>query len=255
MIIPDYDNTPEEILSKCNRGEIAPEGAISVLKIRRNYYEYVSRGGAADSIYPITPEEASEKIGAVKTAIETLQLILHPPEFPIDLTETRNKLREIRDRCITGMYTREKALALFDQTWIDFEKDTIRRTDIEALQLKLRQILVGCRNIDVINEIKMEIENLPPPPTSPVVGTEPAPDVAEPDTDLSEALKKKSYISKDRITLVSLDNIVNFIADDYFKRQLPITEKFLKNLGLKKQDGKEYSTSALRKAIETANAK
>jgi hypothetical protein len=163
MVILYSHNTPEEVLAKCSKGEITPEDAITALRIMRDYYERVIRGGSADRNYPITPEEAAKKIGAAENAIETLWTILHPPKLPIDLTEARNKLREIRDRCITGGYTKKEALALFDQTWLDFENDTIFKADMNSLQPQIRQIIDECKDMDIINRIRVEIEEIPEP--------------------------------------------------------------------------------------------
>jgi hypothetical protein len=174
MVIPYSHNTPEEILARCSSGEITPEDAITVLEIRRNYYGHVSGGGAADRNYPITPEEAEEKIGAVKNAIETLRAILYPaePEFIIELAGTRNRLREIRDGCITGGYTKKAALALFDQTWLDFTNDTIFKAnkfceDIAerpvVIDSQIRQMLDEDKVMDIINGIRAEIEGIPEP--------------------------------------------------------------------------------------------
>jgi hypothetical protein len=118
--IPYRMDTPEEILAK--RGTLGD--TIRALNIWRDYYERIIRGEAADWQYPITPEEAIEKIGPVENVIKTLWTILYPPEFKVGLTKTRDKLRENRDKCIAGECTKEAALALFNQTWLDFKNDT-----------------------------------------------------------------------------------------------------------------------------------
>jgi hypothetical protein len=84
---------------------------------------------------------------------------------------TRDKLREIRDKCIAGNYTKEAAMALFDQTWLDFKTDKIRNFRLEfslsKQNISLQQIEQFIENEpevkDVINEIRAEIEGIQEP--------------------------------------------------------------------------------------------
>jgi hypothetical protein len=179
FIIPYSSYTPEEILLKCARREITPADTIDALETRRDFYRRAIRGQLKDCDLPITPEEAAEKIGAEENAIETLQAILDPPVFTINSTEIRNQLREIRNRCIAGGCTKKAALALFDQTWLDFKKDTISKAnkfckDIVGrpaiINSQVGQIIDECKDMDIINEIRVEIEGIPessPPESAP----------------------------------------------------------------------------------------
>jgi hypothetical protein len=170
-LIPYSSYTPEEILLMCARREITPADTMDALEARRDYYRRAIRGQAKDNDYPlITPKEAAEKIGAEENAIETLQAILDPPVFTINSTEIRNQLREIRNRCIVGGCTKKAALALFDQTWLDFKNDTISKAnkfyeDIggrpAGIDSQIRQILDECKDMDTFNEIRVEIEGIP----------------------------------------------------------------------------------------------
>jgi hypothetical protein len=187
MVIPHSYYTPEEVLAKCSNGEIALEDAIGALEIRRGYYERVSGGGAADRLYPITPEEAAEKIGAVKNAIEKLRAILYPPKLQIDFTKIKEKLREIRDKCIAGDCTKKAALALFDQAWLDFKNDTTLKFcldfGVSQQSVLLQELWQGIENagaMDIINGIRVEIEGI----------QEPAPDTQAPGQKAAETSTK-----------------------------------------------------------------
>jgi hypothetical protein len=240
MVIPYSYNTSEEILAKCSSGEITPEDAISVLKIRRNYYRQVIRGGAADKNYPITPEEATEKISTLENAIETLRAILHPPVFPIDLTDIVNKLREIRDRRITGGYAKKEALALFDQTLRDFKNDTIFKADKfcedivgrpTAIDSQIRQMIDEC---DKINEIRTEIEGIPEPslPQPPTEMTAAAPDTQPPDNPVKATIRwliNRQYIIKhtETETPVMLNGAIDHIKPSVLEWRIARTVAFI----------------------------
>jgi hypothetical protein len=271
MVIPYSYNTPEDVLTKCSNGEITPEDAISALEAWRDYYRWIIGGQAAASNYPVTLEEAEERIGPFENAIETLQAILHPPVLSIDLTEIRHKLREIRDKCITGGCTKKAALALFDQVWLDFVNDTILKAGMDSLP-RVRQAIYECKDMDIINGIRAEIEGV----------QEPSPDTKAPERKKTDTIKQilqwlrgKQYAihHTEEAQPVSMNNngieftpekkewrITKTVAFIYrelvsaaIKKEIPLAESevpdFIVNY-LKNKDGSEITKNATDKAAK-----
>ena len=123
-----YDDfTPDELLTKAIRKELPMWKVNLHLQLREKRYAQFDFGTDPNYEGAIPLEEWSKKYAAVANTLKKIEILQRPtpPCVKFDCTSTMEKLREIRDECITGERDRDVALAVFDKRVQDCKNDLL----------------------------------------------------------------------------------------------------------------------------------